>query len=174
MPQLNVDLRYATPSDNTLLAEFGAQTFSDSFGADNHPEDMRIYLSGAFSPEIQAAEIVDPSSVFLIAEIDGQMVGYARLLEGPAPDFIQAIRPVELVRIYASHTWIGRGIGSVLMQGCLDEAARRGCDTIWLGVWERNERAQAFYRRWGFSEAGQHSFLLGTDLQTDLVMSRSV
>lgn len=135
---------------------------------------MAAYLDSAFSPEKQAAEIADPASVFLIAEIEGQMVGYARLLEGPVPDFIQARYAVELVRIYADQAWIGQGVGSVLMQACLEEAARKSCDVIWLGVWERNERALAFYRRWGFRQVGTQPFQLGADLQTDIVMSRPV
>jgi ribosomal protein S18 acetylase RimI-like enzyme len=80
----------------------------------------------------------------------------------------------ELVRIYVDQALIGRGVGAVLMQASLDEARRMGCDAMWLGVWERNERAQAFYRRWGFEVAGTQPFQLGADPQTDLVMGREI
>ena len=58
------------------------------------------------------------------------------------------------------------------MQAAIDEAQRRGHDTLWLGVWEHNPRARAFYRKWGFVEVGTHIFVLGSDPQTDILMQR--
>jgi len=49
-----------------------------------------------------------------------------------------------------------------------------GHDAIWLGVWERNGRAQAFYRKWNFRAVGQHVFQLGSDPQRDILMQRAV
>jgi ribosomal protein S18 acetylase RimI-like enzyme len=69
---------------------------------------------------------------------------------------------------------MGKGVGAPLMRACLEEAARRGYDAIWLGVWERNERAQEFYRKWGFEEAGTQAFQLGAEMQTDLLMQKTV
>ena len=169
-----IKIRYANSSDNVLLAEFGGKAFYDSFAADNTPEDMAVYLATSFSPEVQAEELSDPSSVFLIAEVDNSIVGYARLHESPPPAKVRGARPIELVRIYAGKARIGKGIGSALLEACLREADVRGCDTIWLGVWERNTRAQAFYRKWGFVEVGIQTFRLGEDLQTDLVMQKPV
>lgn len=169
-----ISIRTATPADNVRLAKFGAKAFADSFAADNTPEDMAAYLAAAFSPEKQAAELADPNSLFLIAEIDGEMAGYARLLEGPAPESVTGEHPIELVRIYAGREWNGRGVGAALMRACLEEAAHLGCDAIWLGVWERNERAQAFYRKWGFETVGTQPFQLGQDVQTDHIMQRSI
>ena len=60
------------------------------------------------------------------------------------------------------------------MKACLYEAEKRSCDTIWLGVWEHNPRARAFYRKWGFVEVGTQLFQLGDDLQNDLLMQRPV
>ena len=169
-----ITIRKATADDNVRLAAFGAQAFADSFAADNRPEDMDTYLAESFNPEKQAAELADSKSIFLIAEIDGEMAGYARLLEGPPPKNVPGRRPIELVRIYAGRQWIGRGIGAALMRACLEEAARRGSDTIWLGVWERNHRAIAFYQQWGFTVTGTQPFRLGADLQTDFVMQRPI
>jgi len=167
-------VRKGTPEDNILLSGFGAKTFLHAFGPENTAEDMRVYLQKSFSPEIQSAELADPSSVFLIAELASEPVGYARLLESPPPPGVAGSRSIEIVRIYASPSWIGHGVGATLMDACLREAALRGCDTVWLGVWERNERAIAFYANWGFVPIGSHPFLLGTDLQTDVLMARPV
>ena len=170
----NVKIRYGTALDNVILSEFGRKAFDDTFRAENDPDNMAAYLTGAFSPEKQAAELVDPASVFLMAEIEGALVGFARLLEGESPAFLDAKKPIELVRIYAGKEWIGQGVGSALMRESLEEAVRKGCDVIWLGVWEQNERAIRFYYRWGFHERGRQEFLLGSDRQTDLVLARSV
>lgn len=169
-----INVRHANHSDNVLLSEIGAETFAGAFGPHNTPHDMRLYLANAFSPEIQAAELADPTSVFLIAETEGQAVGYARLREGRPAALITGTRPVEIVRFYARPDWIGRGVGAALMQACLSEAERGGFDTIWLDVWEENRRARAFYVRWAFEEVGTQPFRLGDEIQTDILMQRPV
>ena len=169
-----INIRYATAADNALLAEIGAQTFYDSFAAANTPEDTAAYLAASFSPAKQAAELADPLSVFLIAEVEGAVVGFARLKEGQPAAAINGVRPLEIVRIYALKAWLGQGVGATLMQACLDEAEQRGCDVVWLGVWERNNRAILFYRKWGFVKVGTQTFQLGDDPQNDFVMQRPV
>ena len=165
-------IRCATLEDATLLAFIGAETFFDTFAHDNFPENIGFYLSTSFSTEIQAAELADPASTFLIAELDGETVGYAHLKTGSSPASVSGERPLELARIYARAPWIGQGVGAALMQACLSEAENLGCDTIWLGVWEHNPRAISFYIKWGFERAGTQIFHLGNDPQTDWVMQR--
>jgi GNAT superfamily N-acetyltransferase len=170
----DVTIRRANPEDASLLAELGARTFSETFAADNSPEDMAAYLAASFTPAQQAAELADPASTFLIAEVGGRAAGYAKLRAGEPAEGVEGDKPVELVRLYVLHEWLGRGVGSELMSACLDEARRAGHETIWLGVWERNGRAQAFYRKWDFRAVGAHVFQLGSDPQTDTLMERAV
>jgi ribosomal protein S18 acetylase RimI-like enzyme len=174
MEEARIHIRYGVAADNTLLAQLGTRTFFDSFAAANTPENTAAYLAKSFGPEKQAAELAEPLSVFLIAEIDGAAAGFARLKEGQAHPAVSGVRPTEIVRIYACREWIGHGVGSALMRACLSEAEQRGCDVVWLGVWEHNPRAQAFYRKWGFEAVGTQLFMLGDDPQTDLVMQRPV
>jgi len=174
LPRAPMSLRRATPADNRLLAEIGAETFSDSFSADNTPENMAVYLAQAFSPEKQARELADPASRFLIAESGGQVVGYTRLYFGPAPAAVVGHPPMEIARFYARRPFIGQGVGARLMQACLDEAAAENCVVVWLATWERNPRALAFYRRWGFVQVGTATFQLGDDFQHDLILARPV
>jgi GNAT superfamily N-acetyltransferase len=168
----SITIRYATTIDNGLLAELGARTFYDSFAVDNTAENMAAYLAASFSPEKQADELTEPDSVFLLAEVERQVVGYARMREGIPPACIKGQRPIEIVRFYAVKEWIGHGVGAALMEACLNEAGKRGCDMIWLDVWERNPRGIAFYRKWGFEEVGRQTFKLGDDLQDDVLMGR--
>jgi ribosomal protein S18 acetylase RimI-like enzyme len=163
-------IRRGSPADAELLAELGARTFSEAFATDNTPEDMAAYLASAFSPEQQAAELAEPNSLFQIAEINGVALGYAKLRSGHAPESVTGDKPIELVRLYVSQASLGSGIGASLMQACIVEAKQSGHTTLWLGVWEHNHRAQAFYRKWNFFEVGTHVFQLGRDSQTDLLM----
>lgn len=167
-------IRAASGADAELLADLGARTFSETFAPDNNADDMAAYIASAFSPAKQAAELADPYSLFLIAEADGDAVGYAMLRAGEIEDGVTADKPVELVRLYVLQERLGSGVGAALMQACLDEARRRSYQTLWLGVWEHNPRAQAFYRKWNFREVGTHVFQLGDDPQTDLLMERGL
>jgi ribosomal protein S18 acetylase RimI-like enzyme len=170
--RFRVTMRRAGPDDAAVLAELGASTFRETFEADNTPEDFAAYTAVAFGEPIQRAELEDPGTTVFFAEGETEAVGYVMLREGKAPSCVGSDAALQIARLYARHAVLGRGIGAALMQRALDEAASRGKEVVWLGVWDRNARALAFYRRWGFVEAGTQPFLLGTDLQTDLVMVR--
>jgi GNAT superfamily N-acetyltransferase len=166
--------RRAMPGDASVVASLAEATFVDTFGADNTPENMAEYLSATFGEALQRAELEDSRYVVFFAEAAGEIVGYVQLREVPAPAAIGDDSSIEIVRLYSVKGRIGTGVGAALMQRALDEAAARAKRTIWLGVWEHNPRAQAFYRRWGFREAGSQIFVLGKDRQRDLLMSRAV
>ena len=169
-----VDIVRATTADAARLATLAAATFSDTFAADNTADDMAAYLAQTFGERRQRDELEAPGNLVLFAERDGQTVGYAMLRDGAAPSCVDGDAPLEIARLYAIRGAIGSGIGSALMSACLETAAERGRDVLWLGVWERNARAIAFYERWGFRDVGSQSFQLGTDRQTDRVMMRRV
>ena len=169
-----VTIRRGTLADAGLLSELGARTFSETFAADNTPEDLAEYIATSFNVARQTAELEDPASIFLIAEVDGRAAGYAKLHDGEPEEGVEGANPIELVRLYVSREWLGRGIGEQLMRACIDEARQAGHETIWLGVWERNGRAQAFYRKWNFRSVGEHVFRLGSDLQRDILMERAL
>jgi diamine N-acetyltransferase len=174
MPLPSLTLRPATSRDANLLAELGARTFSETFAADNRPEDMEAYLAAAFTGSRLESELADPRSRFFLAEIDGEAVGYAKLHSGGAPECVTGPDPVEIARFYVVRERHGSGVAQTLMQACIDAAREAGARTVWLAVWERNGRAQAFYRKWGFRDVGTQAFRLGGDLQTDRVMERSL
>jgi len=170
----NLLIRRALVVDAPLLAELGARTFYESFAAENDSENISTYLAASFGPEKQAAELAEPGVIFLIAEIDGIPVGYAQLRSAESPECVSGSAPIELARIYVSQARLGLGVGEALMRACIDEARRAGHQTMWLGVWERNVRAQGFYRRWNFTIVGEHIFQLGSDPQRDLLMERAL
>lgn len=178
-PEGALSIRKATVADAEALSAFAARVFRETFAPDNDPMDMDAYLSEAFAPEKQAAEIADGSGVCLLAEVGETLAGYAFLrieaADGRDPSVALPVElPVELQRFYVDYAWHGRGVAPALMTACIDTARARGSATMWLGVWERNPRAIRFYQKHGFVDIGAKEFRLGTDLQTDRVMSRSV
>ncbi len=167
-------IRPARRGDAAALAELGARTFRDAFEADNTPEDMALYLTSSYGPELQAAELDNPHIVTLLAENEGRLAGYAQLREGAAPDCVGQARSIELWRFYVDRPWQGQGLAGELMEETIAAATTRGAEILWLSVWERNHRAQAFYRKCGFEDCGEKQFILGNDRQTDRVMSLSL
>ena len=163
-------IRHATAQDATVLAELGARTFYDAFAKDNKPEDIDRYIAEAFTPEQMALELADPRSTFFLARMNGQTIGYAKLRAADTPACVDGPRPIELERIYVDQTAYGRGVGAALMRACLDEARQARYGAVWLGVWERNDRARTFYRKYGFRDVGAKTFTVGDDVQNDRVM----
>lgn len=171
---MSITIRVGRAADAGSLAELAARTFRETFAADNRPEDMALHLATAYGISQQYAELTDPGITTILAEVDGQLVGYAQLRAGAVPEVVNEESPIELWRFYVSQHWHGRGIAQALMKSVENEAYRRGGRTLWLGVWERNDRAMAFYRKAGFVDAGSQLFMLGNDRQTDRIMVRAL
>ena len=173
-------IRPGVAADAPMLAALGARTFIETFGADNTPDDMAVYVGHAYGAEQQRAELSSPDAVFLIAEVDGTPAGYTYLREAPPPAHITDPAPgqpglaIEIARFYVDSPWHGQGIAQAMMDAAIAEAARRGATTLWLGVWERNPRAIRFYAKRGFHDIGVQPFKLGRDLQHDRVMARAI
>jgi diamine N-acetyltransferase len=167
-------IRHAIPSDAKSLALLADQTFRETFASMNTVEDMNLHCHTSYNEEIQLAEITDARMATLVCEDGDSLVAFAQLRWSEAPDCVPAKNPGEIQRIYVTKSWHGRGIAQKLMSMCLKEMGKRESDAVWLGVWERNPRAIAFYKKNGFTEVGSHIFPLGTDPQRDIIMVRPV
>ena len=171
-----ISIRQATIDDAKPLTDLAYTTFWDAFAhhPKNAPDDLNHYMRQAFSIEQIAEELSDARSIFLIAEIDGKPAGYAKLIVGSIEDGITAVRPVELSRLYSHQEFLGKGVGQNLIDACFERAVKHNHDTMWLGVWEYNPRAHRFYEKNGFRVVGKHTFQLGADPQTDLLMQKEL
>lgn len=167
-------IRRATVADAPMLAGLAERTFRDTFAEYNDPSDMDAYVAEALTAVQFAAEIADPDNVWFVAEVDGSPAGYAKVQSGPAHESVTGAAPIEISRLYAEHRFHGHGVGRSLIDACFDEARGQHAWTVWLGVWEHNARAIAFYEKCGFTRCGAKTFVLGKDVQTDAVMSRSL
>jgi ribosomal protein S18 acetylase RimI-like enzyme len=169
-----VTIRTATAADAAVVADLARRTFYDTFASTNNPDDMALYLAEAFGVDQQTRELSDRDITALLVEQDGVPVAYAMVRGDHVPECVTGPAPLELWRFYVDRGWHGRGIAQALMERVRQAARERGARTLWLGVWERNDRARAFYAKCGFTDAGNHIFLFGTDPQTDMVMVTSI
>jgi ribosomal protein S18 acetylase RimI-like enzyme len=165
-----VIVRIATPADAATLAVLSLKTFVDTFAPHNRAEDMDAYTSVAFGEDKQRRELETAGIATLIGEEDGEAIAYAQLRRTPSAPH----GDVELARFYVDRSHHGRGIAQTLMDAVEAHARAFESTRLWLGVWEHNLRAIAFYRKAGFVQCSAQPFLLGSDLQTDWVMNRDL
>jgi len=169
-----MQIRHASAADAATLAALAERTFRDTFTEVNTPENMAAHAAASYGIDKQRAEIESDRIRTLLVELDGVVAGYAQLRNGHHPDCVSAENAIELWRFYIDRSGIGRGLAQHLMQAVVAEAAEWNGRALWLGVWEQNPRAIAFYRKCGFVEVGAHVFRLGDDAQTDLIMQREL
>lgn len=165
-------LRLATEADAASLAVLAERTFRDTFADANDPDDLERHCAQSYGEALQLEELRDPSRTTVLSVDDGVLVGFLQLRWSSHTPSVTATAPVEIQRLYVSRDRLGTGIAQALMNEALRLARERQADRVWLGVWERNPRAIAFYGKYGFVEVGEHVFLLGRDPQRDLILAR--
>jgi len=127
-------------------------------------------MNETFTEAALMEEVGAKGNIFLVAVADGEMVGYARMREAENPPELGVVPAIELARIYAVQSMLGKGVGKELMQRCIEVSRKMGKQVLWLGVWEHNRRAIDFYTSRGFEKFGVHDFVLGKDVQQDWMM----
>ncbi len=165
-----VTLKKVTIEELEQLQSISQTTFLQAFEADNDPGDMKAYVEEAFSLAQLKKELEHPESRFFFALHKNQVIGYLKVNWGAAQTEHPLEHAMELQRIYVLADFHGHKIGQLLMDKTLEIAREEKMASIWLGVWEENIKAVRFYKKNGFEVFGTHQFLLGEDLQTDLVM----
>ena len=165
-------VRKALACDALALAALAERTFRATFGPTNDALNIDVHCKRSYGAAMQATEIADPRMATLVCDHAGTLVGYAQLRWGMAPDCVIAEHPAEIQRIYVDAGWHGQGVAQALMAGMFELAAEGAADCAWLGVWALNPRARAFYAKCGFEMVGDHQFVLGHEMQRDLVLVR--
>jgi len=162
-------------SDADALLELSLSTFLDFFGPPvNEQKNIDAYTSVAFIPQKVLSELNNPDSQFYFAKDGGEIAGYIKLNFNTAQNEFKDPQAVEVERIYVARAHHKKQIGSQLLNFAIDIALNKNLDYIWLGVWDHNHRAIAFYERNGFQIFSSHDFVLGDDVQTDLLMKKEL
>jgi GNAT superfamily N-acetyltransferase len=183
---MNMKIMKVLVADAAVLSDLATRSFVAAFGAHNTPSDMKQYLDTALSVSTLTLELQDPANNFLwavpsttcasthlpISVSSVAPMGYVKVRRGEAPACVNGTssRCVELERLYVAPELVGTGVGHMLLRHAMESTHQEGYQTMWLGVWEKNPRAIQFYLRHGFAEVGSHEFLLGSDLQKDIIM----
>ena len=131
---------------------------------------MAAYLDKAFSEEQLHKELSNPESEFYFAKDGQEVLGYLKINVGSAQTECKEENSLEVERIYVSKDFQGKKIGQLLFQKGMELARQKHMDFVWLGVWEKNTKAIRFYEKNGFKAFDSHSFMLGSDEQTDILM----
>ncbi len=153
------------PEDAAALAELHRRSFVETFAHLYRPEDLEAFLE-QLSEEGFRAELLDGEHQVRFAEADGVPVGFVKL--GPITLPVEPARPaLEFRQLYVLGQWQGAGIAQALAEWAIDQAGRRGAKELYLSVWAENDRAKAFYRRYGFTYVGPYKFMVGEQADED-------
>lgn len=170
----HIEIKRVSLNDISLLQIVGRQTFSETFSAVNTAENMKKYLEEAFSVDKLTAELKDKNAEFYFATLGHQVIGYLKVNYGPSQTELKDKDTIEIERIYVLKEFHGKKVGQLLYEKAIQIAVQRQAPFVWLGVWEKNHRAQSFYRKNGFVAFDKHIFKLGNDVQTDIMMKLSL
>lgn len=169
-----ITIRKATISDLDTIQNISIQTFTETFAAVNTHENIKNYIQESFNPEQLTSELSNPDSEFHLAVLGNETIGYLKLNFGNAQTEIYNGQAMEIHRIYVLKAFHGKNVGQLLIDEAIKIAKQSGADSIWLGVWEENQRALRFYAKNGFQAFDKHVFTLGNDEQTDLLMQLEI
>lgn len=70
--------------------------------------------------------------------------------------------PIEIFELYTDTFFQGQGVGSVLLDNCIEHAKKHACKKIILWVLEKNYPARTFYEKHQFTAEGASKFEEGT------------
>lgn len=167
-------IRECLEIDIDILQKIGYETYDETFRQMNTAKTMEAYLSEAFDRDRVLSELKNSGSTFYFISVNDALAGYLKLNTTPAQSDINDIKSLEIERIYIKKRFKGKGLGKKLIVYALDAASEMGKSYAWLGVWEKNIPAIAFYEKMGFKRWKKHSFKMGSELQSDLLLRRFV
>lgn len=142
-----IRLRAATGDDIPAVVAIEGQCFGDPW-----------------TPAAFRAHLASPTDVFIVAEVDGDMTGYA-ILRGSAGQG-------ELLDIAVRPGGRRHGVGRRLLGAVLDHAERVGIGDVTLEVRRSNAAATALYRSHGFEQVGQRRGYYHSPREDAVVMRR--
>jgi len=171
---MNINIKRCSFLDSQILQEVGYQTFNETFKDSNSVENMNVYLEKAFNIEQVEIELTNTSSQFYFISIDEIVAGYLKVNINDAQSEEMGDESLEIERIYVKKEFQKHGLGKNLLNKAIEIASELNKNKIWLGVWEKNENAIAFYKKMGFNQTGTHSFYMGDEEQIDFIMTKTL
>jgi len=171
---MTISIKKCTHEDVQILQKISYDTFNETFKHQNSPENMNAYLEKAFNIDQLEKELANGSSQFFFLYFHNDVAGYLKVNTEDAQSEKMGKESLEVERIYIKSHFQKLGLGKYLLNKAQDIARAHGKTNIWLGVWEKNENAIAFYKKLGFVQTGAHSFYMGDEEQTDFIMTKTL
>lgn len=156
------------------IQELGRQTYFETFQGTTSPENMNAYLEKAFDRKQLENELANPSSQFFLLHVNGEAAAYLKINVDDAQTEPMGGESLEIERLYVKKPFQKHGLGKILFHHAVDLARELRKKKVWLGVWEHNDNALAFYKKMGLVQTGSHPFVMGDDEQTDLIMTKTL
>ena len=167
-----IQIRPATIDDAAQLSILATTVFSATYGEIIPPDTLQKHLEEQLSVNALSVDLADSSTHYLVAHHNETLIGFSKLSPTHPPSTLRSTKSIEMVKLYVASAYHGFGVGAKLMKRSLSEARELGDESIWLCVWEKNERAIAFYRKWGFEQVGTIDILVGDVVFDDLVLEK--
>ncbi len=167
-------LRPATPADVLTIATLGMQVFMDTYATEGVRDAIAREALESFAPQTIAAFIERPDTLFLLAEANQHLVGFAQLCLQADHAMVGDQHAAELNRLYVQERFTGRGLGWQLLQRAEIEASARGASKLWATVWVGNPRALLFYPRQGYENAGSPVHRLQAETHQNVLFCKSL
>lgn len=171
---LAVKIKECTLGDLQKLKEISYETFNETFKDQNTQENMNDYLKKAFNLKQLEKELSNTFTQFFFICCNHEVAGYLKVNTNNAQSEQMGEDSLEIERIYISNKFQKQGLGKLLLNQAIEIAVKCNKNKIWLGVWEKNDNAIAFYKKLGFVQTGIHSFYMGDEEQVDLIMSKTL
>jgi ribosomal protein S18 acetylase RimI-like enzyme len=169
-----IKLRKAKIEELQAVLELAIEVYTDTFANDNSPENLEAFFKESYTTEKFKSEFKEPDSALYVALDDLKIVGFLRLRKSNEVDKYLGKNHVELHRLYVHRDYQGSSVSKMFMEEALTYAKEKKHEWIWLGVWEKNFRAQKFYTKWGFEKFSEHIFQMGDDPQTDWLLRKRI
>ena len=167
-------IRKVEIADVEVLAKIVKQTFRETFAHDNTEEQLQEYFEDAYNLRVLSTELENPDSETYFIMHEEEIAGFLKVNWGNAQTERELENAFEIQRLYVLQTYQGFGLGKQLFEFALEHAEKNGFSWAWLGVWEHNTKAQAFYNQYGFEKFSQHRFMVGQKVDTDWLLKKKL
>jgi diamine N-acetyltransferase len=171
---MTMSIKKCTLEELFILQKISYETFNETFKDQNSPENMKAYLERAFNLKQLEKELSNNSSQIFFVYFNNEVAGYLKVNTSDAQSEEMGDESLEIERIYIKNKFQKHGLGKFLLNKAIEIAVEHNKKEIWLGVWEKNENAIAFYKKMGFVQTGVHAFYMGDEEQMDFIMTKTL
>ncbi|MFB6090128.1 MAG: GNAT family N-acetyltransferase [Halobellus sp.] len=161
-----MDVRDATTEDVDEIRRVATESLRASYGHAIDEDVIEAAVDKWYSTERVTDSLGDDSEVFVLAEDEGSLVGFA---QSEIVDGRETVGYLDWLHVVPAHR--GEGIGSQLLARLEQELVDGGVDRLEGRVLTENEEGVAFYEEQGFSEVGERTVEIHGETFTERVYS---